>query len=110
MESVISASTVVLVIRTRMPFYRSRPGTGLLISTALVAGATLALPAMPLGSLLGFEPLPSSFLLGLGAILVAYVAAAEAAKRWFFRQVTGRSGDRPRRHLRTPRPPSSARR
>src|SRR5438067_8658404 len=35
-ESVISASAVVLVIRTRRPFFKSRPGKPLLIATCVV--------------------------------------------------------------------------
>jgi Mg2+-importing ATPase len=84
LESVISASRIVLVIRTRQPFYASRPGRGLLISTILVGVVTLILPATPLGSPLGLGTLSARFLLGLAGILVAYVTTAEVVKRWFF--------------------------
>ncbi len=40
-ESVISASLVVLVIRTSGPFYRSKPGKALLIATLMVDALTL---------------------------------------------------------------------
>ena len=47
-ESVISASVIVLVIRTRRPFFASRPGRALLASTILVGvrdpGAALHAP------------------------------------------------------------------
>ena len=44
MESVISATLIVLVIRTRKPFYQSKPGTFLLIATLATVAATLVCP------------------------------------------------------------------
>ena len=58
-ESVVSASMIVLVVRTRRRFFQSRPGRPLLITTLLVAGFTMLLPYFPLATLLGFEPCPS---------------------------------------------------
>jgi Mg2+-importing ATPase len=53
-ESVITELTVLLVLRTRRPFYRSRPGRGLLISSIVIAAVTLWLPYSPLADVLGF--------------------------------------------------------
>ncbi|MDH7500101.1 MAG: magnesium-translocating P-type ATPase [candidate division NC10 bacterium] len=86
-ESVISASLVVLVIRTRRPFFQSRPGKMLLVATLLIVGTTLALPFSPLGELLGFSPLPTSFLLLVGVIVMLYIVGAEIAKAAFYRRV-----------------------
>jgi Mg2+-importing ATPase len=90
-ESVISASLIVLVIRTRRPFSQSRPGRSLVIATSLVVAATLALPYSPLAHPLGFEPLPPLFLLVIGLIVVLYIGAAEVAKAAFYRR-EGRRG------------------
>ncbi len=87
LESVISASVIVLVIRTRRPFYQSRPGKYLLAATLLIAGVTLALPFTPLGSLVKFRPLPAPFFVALGAIVVLYIVTAEIAKRLFYREI-----------------------
>jgi Mg2+-importing ATPase len=84
-ESVLSASMVVLVIRTRRPFLRSRPGRWLTIATVSVWAATLALPYTPLGALFKFVPLPWPFLAWLAAILIVYMSAAELAKALFYR-------------------------
>jgi magnesium-transporting ATPase (P-type) len=46
-ESVISASIVVLVIRTRQPLFKSMPRKYLLLSTLSVVGITLILPFNP---------------------------------------------------------------
>ena len=66
-ESVVSSALIVLVVRTRRPFYRSRPGRPLLIATLVVVGLTLLLPYSPLAPLLGFVPLPPVFLVALGS-------------------------------------------
>ncbi len=85
-ESVFSASLVVFVLRTRLPFTRSQPSRPMLVVTALVALVTLALPYSPLAGLLGFSPLPPVFLLAILVVVVAYFLLAEWAKRWFFRR------------------------
>ncbi len=88
LESVISASAIVLIIRTRRPFYQSRPGKYLLTATLLIAGVTLILPFSPLGGLFGFCPLPGPFFIALGAIMVLYVIAAEIAKSLFYSKIS----------------------
>jgi Mg2+-importing ATPase len=84
MESVISASLIVLVVRTRKPFFQSMPGPHLLIATLLVVAATLVFPFTPIGSLFGFGPLPAMFFLLMGLIVVFYILAAEIMKRIFY--------------------------
>lgn len=86
-ESVLSASLIVLVIRTRRPFYTSRPSTALLLSTLLTGLVTVLLPITPLGMFLGFESLPAIFWMALVGILVAYAGTAELAKTEFYRRV-----------------------
>ncbi|MFI5209631.1 MAG: hypothetical protein ACHQ2E_04220, partial [Gemmatimonadales bacterium] len=66
--------------------FRSRPSTLLTVtSLSAVAIATL-LPFTVLGTRLGFVPLPWGFFLALAAMVVAYLAAVEVVKRWFFRR------------------------
>jgi len=87
-ESVISASATVLVIRTRRPFFRSKPGKYLRMATLLIVGVTILLPFTPLAGLLGFRPLPMTILLVIGMIVVFYAIAAEIAKRSFYENVS----------------------
>jgi Mg2+-importing ATPase len=87
MESVISASLIVLVIRSRRPLLRSRPGKYLLMATLLVVVVTLILPFTPLDQVLGFSKLPATFILVIIAIVIAYIFAAELAKNVFYRLV-----------------------
>lgn len=95
-ESVVSASIVVLVIRTRRPFWRSRPSPALALATVVVVAMAVGLPYTALGRVFGFVALPPLFLLCMAAIVLAYVAAAELLKRHFYR----RHGQR--RHRRGP--------
>lgn len=86
-ESVISASVIVLVVRSRRPFMRSKPSRGLLCATFAVVGLTWLLPYTMLRVPLGFVPLPASFLAALLCIVVGYVGVAEVAKKIFYRRV-----------------------
>ena len=87
MESVISASVIVLVIRSQRSFFKSMPGKYLLIATLLIVAITLIFPFTSLAGLFGFRPLPFSFLLVLGVILVLYIIIAEMMKRVFYKRV-----------------------
>ncbi len=89
LESVVTASLIVLVIRTRKRFYLSRPSTPLLLATLAIVALVLVLPYTPLAHLFGFVPLPAVFLLVLGGIMVFYVATAETAKAIFYRHMAG---------------------
>ena len=86
-ESVISASVTVLVIRTRKPFFRSKPGKYLLTATLLIVVVTILFPITPLAGLLGFQPLTMMTLLAVGLIVVFYILAAELVKRSFYKRV-----------------------
>jgi Mg2+-importing ATPase len=97
-ESVVSASLVVLVIRTRGPFWRSRPSPTLTLATLAVVACTVALPYTPLGPLFGFAPLPAHFLGLMAAIVLVYVGSAELLKRSFYRR------HRPSRRPSSPHP------
>ena len=87
LESVISASMIVLVIRSRKPFFRSRPGKYLLIATLSIALLTLIFPFTPLGNIFGFSPLPLSTYLLIMIIVVLYIVTAEIAKTIFYKKV-----------------------
>jgi len=87
-ESVVSAALIVLVVRTRRPFYKSRPGKYLFMATLSIVAMTLILPFTVLGDLFGFSRLPVSFLLTVGLITICYIITAEITKKIFYRNVT----------------------
>jgi Mg2+-importing ATPase len=87
LESVISASLIVLVIRSRKPFFKSRPGKYLLIATLSIVTVTFILPFTPLARIFGFSPLPVPFLLIIGLIILLYIITAEIVKKIFYKMV-----------------------
>jgi len=86
-ESVVSASLIVLVIRSRKPFFKSKPGRLLFITTLIIVFITLILPITPIAPLFGFCPLPISTYLLLLLIIVIYIVVAEIAKTIFYKRV-----------------------
>jgi Mg2+-importing ATPase len=86
-ESVVSASLIVLVIRSRKPFFKSAPGKYLTIATACVVIAAFIIPYTPLSGLLGFTAIPAMILIAIAIIVAAYIFIAEVAKKWFYKIV-----------------------
>jgi Mg2+-importing ATPase len=84
MESLLTELVIALVVRTRGPFWRSQPGRLLLGTTAAVIAVAMSLPYLPIAPALGFVPLPAPLMLAVIALTLAYVAAAEAAQRFFY--------------------------
>ena len=87
MESVISAASIVLVIRTRQSMLNSKPGKYLLGATIAIVIVALILPYTPLASPLSFQPLPIEFLLVLAAIVGLYILSAELVKKVFYQHI-----------------------
>jgi Mg2+-importing ATPase len=85
-ESLLTELVIALVVRTRRPFFRSRPGTLLWTSTAAIIALTFAIPFLPFAGVLGFAVLPTTVLLTLIGITVLYIGAVELAKAWFYRR------------------------
>ncbi len=85
-ESVLSASIIVLVVRTRQVAYKSRPSTWLMGATALIAAVVLLLPISPLARVFGFTTIPLSLYGAIIGIVTVYVLSAEALKHWFYRR------------------------
>jgi Mg2+-importing ATPase len=83
-ESLLTELVIALVVRTRRPFFRSRPGNVLLASTIAIVVLAVALPYLPRVGLIGFVPLPGALLLALAGITVLYVAATEMLKIRFY--------------------------
>lgn len=89
LESLLTELVIALVVRTRRPFYRSRPGNWLLVSTGVVIAIALLIPYLPLSSMLGFVPLPAPLLLAMIGLTLAYVLAVELAKKRFYAHAIG---------------------
>ena len=87
LESVVSASLIVLVIRSRQPFFKSRPSPYLSMATLFVVVVTLSVPFTPLGKIFGLSQLPMAFPLLIGSIVILYIITAEMVKTVFYKQV-----------------------
>jgi Mg2+-importing ATPase len=83
-ESLLTELVVALVMRTRRPFYRSRPGRLLLVTTLALIPVAFAIPYAPFAHVFGFVPLPPVLVSTIAVITVLYVAATELQKKWFF--------------------------
>lgn len=83
-ESVISASVVVLIIRTQKPFFKSKPSNYLLLVTLFIVGVTVIFPFTPLAKIFGFVVIPTSFYVSIVIIITLYVISAEIIKRKFY--------------------------
>jgi Mg2+-importing ATPase len=86
-ESVVSAALVVLVIRSRRPFFKSRPSRYLLVATLAIAGVAVLIPFTPLGGIFGLTRPPILFLLFMAIIVALYIVGAEVAKKLFYKRV-----------------------
>lgn len=84
-ENVVTAALIVLVVRTRRPFYKSKPSRPLALATLASVAVVIAIPYSPLAPTLHLAPLPLSFLAMLAGLLVLYVIVAETAKIYFYR-------------------------
>ncbi len=86
-ESVISAILIVLVVRTRLPFFKSLPGKYLTIATIVILLFVLFLPLTPLVVWFGFTRLPLAYYGWMLLIVLGYMVSAEIAKQLFYRKM-----------------------
>lgn len=86
--SVLTELFILLIIRTRRTFFKSKIGKYLWISTLITAGMTLLLPYLPfVGSILKFMSIPLSHLFLLLLIVFVYLLVSELTKKIFFRRL-----------------------
>jgi Mg2+-importing ATPase len=83
--SVLTEIAVVLVLRTHLPCWRSRPSPLLLTATIAVGMLAVLLPYLPpTANAFSFVPIPLPLLLTSLLVVLSYVATAEVAKRLFY--------------------------
>lgn len=84
-ESLATQTLIIFAIRTRrIPFYRSRPGGVLTVTTLAVIGVGIGLTLSPLSLTLGFTSLPWVFFAALFAMTIAYLVLVELTKKVFY--------------------------
>ncbi|OXG04145.1 Mg2+-importing ATPase [Flavobacterium araucananum] len=84
-ESVISATLIVLVVRTRLPFFKSLPGKYLSIATAIIVLFVLVLPFTPFAGWFDFVKLPFMLYVWMFLLIATYIVSAEIVKHKFYK-------------------------
>lgn len=86
-ESLLTQTLIIHIIRTnRIPFLQSQASWPMITTTALVMMVGMWLPISPLGSWLGFTPLPPLYWLLLMATLFCYALLTQGVKTWLIRK------------------------
>ncbi|CAG5017841.1 Magnesium-transporting ATPase, P-type 1 [Dyadobacter sp. CECT 9275] len=85
LESVITELLILLVIRTKLSFFKSKPGNLLLGITVFALVLAIYLPWSPFALSLGLTFVPLTQVLVLLGILTFYMITADWLKVWFFR-------------------------
>lgn len=85
LESVISELLILLVIRTKVSFFKSKPGNLLVVITAFALALSIYLPWSPFAASLGLTVIAGKQVLVLMGILITYIVTADWLKVWFFK-------------------------
>ncbi len=83
--SILTEVAVLFALRTRRPFFRSRPSKWIVIASAVVIAITVGLLYSPLAAPLGLVPIPLPLLLIVVLITLVYFGANELTKRIFWK-------------------------
>jgi Mg2+-importing ATPase len=86
-QSVLSATLIVLVVRTRLPFFKSIPGKYLFMTTMLILVFVVFIPLTPMADWFDFVKLPFALYGWIFIIVAIYVFSAELMKSWFYKKV-----------------------
>ncbi len=90
-ESLLTQSLVLFVIRTAAKPWTSRPSAPLVVTTLLVVGVGAALPYTPVAHTLGLTPLPLSYFAFLALAVGAYLVLVELVKERVMRRILERA-------------------
>jgi P-type Mg2+ transporter len=93
LESLGTQTFIIFAIRTkRVPFWRSRPSTYLVISSILVVMTGIVITLTPVGDLFGFVPLAIPYFFLIAVLIGMYIVVVEIVKKQFYHK-DGSSGD-----------------
>lgn len=84
--SILTELLILMVMRTRKPFFRSKPAPILLYSSIAVGVLTLILPYLPMHEFLNIEPIRPLILISLIGISILYIITTEIAKHYFYKK------------------------
>lgn len=84
-ESTLTELAVMMVLRTRRRFWRSKPGSGLFWASAVLAVLAIAIPYTPVGRVIGLAALPLNLILILLGLIGVYIVLNEIAKKYWMK-------------------------
>ena len=86
-ESLLTQTLIIHVIRTnKIPFLQSRASLPVVGMGLLIMAAGVALPFTPVGTYLGFSPLPGLYWPILLVTLACYLVLTQGVKMWLLRR------------------------
>ncbi len=83
-ESLLTQTLVVFVIRTPGNPLKSLPSHPLTFTILAISAIAVILPYTPLGAILEFTPLPWTLLAALAGLTATYLLLVQAVKTWFY--------------------------
>ena len=87
-ESLLTQTLIIHVIRTeKIPFLQSTASTTLIITSLVIAGIGVWLPASPLAGTLGLVQLPALYWPCVGIMLLSYIALTQLVKGILVKQL-----------------------
>lgn len=86
-ESVLSATFIILFVRTKYSIFKSRPSVLLAIAVFFIMAITLLIPYTPIGPYFKLYPMPKIYYLGIFIIVSCYAVLVEIAKKIFYRKM-----------------------
>lgn len=86
-ESLFTQSLILLVIRTRRPFFKSKPSKYLLTASIAILLIAASLPYLPFGRLFNLDPLPITLLVTITGIAITYILTAEFTKQYLMKKL-----------------------
>lgn len=90
LESVLTEIFILYIMRTKMPFLKSRPSRLLLWLGIMMLAITLVLPWWPPATVFGMHPLSATVTVTILVIVLLYIITADWLKIWFFRRMAAR--------------------
>jgi Mg2+-importing ATPase len=85
-ESLVTQTLVVFVIRTAGNPLRSRSSRALALAVLGVVVVAFALPYTPMGAVVGLTPMPASLVVTIVVLVATYLLLVQFVKSWFYRR------------------------
>ncbi|MEZ0323378.1 MAG: magnesium-translocating P-type ATPase [Hydrogenothermaceae bacterium] len=87
LESILTQLAVLLILRTRKPFYKSKPSKLLIITVSAIFVASIILPYTVIGQILEIRPLNLETYIFVFCVIISYMITVEIGKFLFYRKI-----------------------